>query len=96
MNRCPGTHPKYPERLKVMHLMFGKREDETCKNCVHLIRYHQGASWLKCDLTIQTGSNATDWRAGWTACGKFEKGGTDLSDEEKWRNTMGEGREGER
>lgn len=65
---------KLPERIRVMHIWFGTTEGETCKNCKHLIRHRMGKSWLKCDLTLQTGGSATDWKAGWLACGKFEKG----------------------
>ena len=62
-----------PERIRTMYFMYGLNKDEICKDCIHLIRYKMGASWLKCDLTIQTGGKGTDWRANWQACGKFEK-----------------------
>jgi hypothetical protein len=63
----------YPERLRVMHASYGTTPGKVCKNCIHLRRYHAGASWLKCELTKSTQSSATDWKAGWPACGKYEE-----------------------
>lgn len=62
-----------PVRIRQMHEAYGKTEGVTCKTCVHLIRYQMGASWLKCELARQSSSAATDWRAKWPACGKYEK-----------------------
>lgn len=66
---------KFPLRLTEMHRLYGKLDGEKCKNCVHLARYRMGGSWMKCNLSKQTNSSATDWKAGWPACGNFEKGG---------------------
>jgi hypothetical protein len=45
-------------------------QDATCRGCVHLVRVgHRG--WMKCEIYGITGSEASDWRAKWPACGLF-------------------------
>ena len=53
--------------------LYGAIAGETCKNCVHLRRYRQSATWMKCDQARRSSSSATDWRARWQACGRFLK-----------------------
>lgn len=44
-----------------------------CRDCTHLCRKSPGRRHvLKCELAYQSMSAASDWRAGWPACGKFE------------------------
>lgn len=63
-----------PPRILALRSVFGHGPDGiTCKNCAHLLRYHQGARWMKCNLSKMTQSVASDWRAGWPACGKYEE-----------------------
>lgn len=50
----------------------GQRLDRTCRGCAHLIRHSRGRTWLKCRAAGETGSAASDWRAGWQACGLYE------------------------
>lgn len=64
---------QFPERLRAMHKMYGKAEGKTCKNCKYLLRFKMGGSWMKCKLSNQTHGKATDWKAGWQACGKYEE-----------------------
>lgn len=63
-----------PERIRVMHRMHGTTAGKTCGNCAHL--RHQGMTagrYLKCSLSVVRRGAATDWRASWLACGKFEQ-----------------------
>jgi len=61
-------------RLVQMHTLYGQDEGgRPCKGCHHLIRYTPGATtFLKCELAGVTGSEASDWRAKWLACGKYQ------------------------
>jgi hypothetical protein len=74
-NTEANADPALPKRIQQMHKGHGKREGVTCKTCRHLRRldYHN-SRYLKCDLTKITHGAATDWRAGWPACGKYEEG----------------------
>lgn len=63
-----------PKRIRDMHTMFGRRDDQTCGQCALLLRRKSGSgarTYLKCTLNRQSAGAATDWRAGWPACGKF-------------------------
>lgn len=63
-----------PERIKQMYRMYDQHPGEHCKTCIHLIRHQPGQKYfLKCDLNKITSGPGTDWRAGWGACGKWEK-----------------------
>ena len=62
-----------PRRIVVMHSMYGKADDRTCKTCKHLRRYKQSARWMKCLKAKITGGSATDWKAGFPACGLYEE-----------------------
>lgn len=53
--------------------MFGKGpEGATCKTCTHLRRKHFSKVYIKCDLRPNTNGPATDHKAGWPACGKYQ------------------------
>ena len=62
-----------PKRIRAMHGLYGKTDGKTCKACIHLLRFRQGTYWHKCNLSKMTKSTASDWRAGWPACGKYEE-----------------------
>ena len=47
--------------------------DARCKACVHFVRVQKGKTYLKCDLRRITNSEASDHRANWPACAKFQK-----------------------
>lgn len=50
-------------------------EGQTCKGCVHLLKIHyHDQRYLKCDMRRLTHGSASDHRARWLACGKFEAG----------------------
>jgi hypothetical protein len=54
-----------------LRTVYGTKEDQRCKNCVHCwVKQFAGKYW-KCELAGGTGP-AYDWRANWVACGKFE------------------------
>ena len=67
--------PGLPPRIKAMLSFYGRYpdNDKTCKLCVHLLRFHQSARRMKCDLSKMSQSIATDWRAGWPACKKYKE-----------------------
>lgn len=48
-------------------------EGAACKTCRHLERRHFNRTIFKCALRNNTRSPATDHRAGWPACGKYEE-----------------------
>jgi hypothetical protein len=65
---------KLPERMGWMFKLYGRHPGETCKTCAHLVRDHyRDKNYLKCNMTRQTRGPGTDWRAGWPACGRWEK-----------------------
>ena len=65
--------PLLPKRIRAMHGMYGATPGQICKTCVHLDRYRGGTRFMKCNLSRVSHSTATDWRANWPACGKFEE-----------------------
>jgi hypothetical protein len=70
----PTPPPSYPTRIKAMWQLHGKCMGQTCGGCIHLIGLHYNKTFWKCDLSTMTHGPGTDWRKGWTACGKFEAG----------------------
>ena len=60
-------------RLGAMHARHGHGpEGQTCRNCTFLLRRGYTKSILKCRRYNVTSYEATDWRAGWPACGAFQ------------------------
>lgn len=60
-------------RLNKMYRRFGMGPQQTKrKTCAHLQRHKGGHSWMKCSKSWVSGSDASDWRAGWAACGAYE------------------------
>lgn len=58
-----------------MLAMYGKTEGKTCRRCVHLLRHrHSKKVFRKCEFSRKSCGSATDWKAGWPACGKYEEG----------------------
>jgi hypothetical protein len=45
---------------------------ETCGTCDHLYRRQLGGTYLKCDLGLMSRGPASDIRAWWPACPKWE------------------------
>jgi hypothetical protein len=46
-----------------------------CKDCVHLLRNeHHNQTYFKCELYKLSHGGASDFRARWPACKKFEAG----------------------
>ena len=57
-----------------MHKRFGIDWKNTCKDCRHCIKYTPtDRHYYKCELYGVSGSEATDWRLSWMACGKFNE-----------------------
>jgi hypothetical protein len=64
-----------PRRHAEMIRLYGESPGCQCAQCRHLIRKrgdHAG-HFLKCEFAGVTASAATDWRAKWPACGRFEE-----------------------
>lgn len=63
-----------PEKLNPCVAFYGRGPaNKTCKKCVHLIRQGREKTFLKCDLREITRGAATDHRAGWPACAKYQE-----------------------
>ena len=58
-------------KIQAMHSKFGKREDKQCRTCCNLITRCGRRNHHKCLLYGNTGSEATDWRLAYTACGMY-------------------------
>ena len=58
-------------KIDLMYELFGKA-DGKCKNCEHYrtFKYHD-KSYRKCEVYGMTQSEASDWKAGYDACGLF-------------------------
>lgn len=70
----PGASNFIPARLDVMHRMYGDYAGHQCGDCQHFTRFRSAGghkSWAKCDLTVDSGGPGSDWKARWTACGRF-------------------------
>lgn len=56
-----------------MVTLYGRGpEGATCGQCRHLRAKQYAGRYLKCAFGPQSNGPATDWRARWPACGKFE------------------------
>lgn len=56
-----------------MVTLYGRGpEGATCGHCCYLHRKQFAGVYLKCSLGPQSNGPATDWRARWPACGKFQ------------------------
>ncbi len=66
--------PSVPVEMNPCVQLYGSHEG-TCATCAHLVRSprESGRYWLKCDLRTHTHGAATDHRAGWNACGRWER-----------------------
>ena len=54
--------------------VYGPGPDgEKCKNCKHLYYKKYSGKYFKCDLRKNTNSPASDHRANFPSCSKFEK-----------------------
>ena len=71
----PDPYRQQPARLRLMIRANGEHPGEKCQTCEHFRRYSQARTWFKCDLTRQSHSAATDWRAHWPACGQWKARG---------------------
>lgn len=62
------THRK----INPMIAAYGPGPSELkCKSCKHFLRFKQSKTWFKCALR-RNGGPATDHRANWPACARFE------------------------
>ncbi len=75
---CEGcrmkVHPPSRDSVNPMVRTFGEGPPgETCKSCKLLVAKVYANRYLKCKLRANTNGPATDHRAGWPACSKFER-----------------------
>lgn len=65
----------FVNKIDLMYEKFGKADNETvCAECQHFLRItHHGKVYRKCEVYGNTPSDATDWKAGYVACGLFGK-----------------------
>ncbi len=75
IDRDPEAQPKAAGAFKVnpMLVLGHGPDDRRCRDCVHLLAYQMGSRWFKCALRPHSNSTATDHRALWPACVKFEE-----------------------
>jgi hypothetical protein len=52
--------------------LYNERVGETCKNCALLTANHFSKTYYKCSKFSTSGSQSSDWRVSWQACGLFE------------------------
>ena len=64
----PGTFKHNP-----MLLLGPGPQGRLCRDCTHLLTYQMGTRWFKCALRPHSNSTATDHRAKWPACVRFEE-----------------------
>lgn len=62
-------------KIQLMHKMFGRKNEEHCKDCKNFGRALVGDKKLvrKCIIYGITGSEASDWCASYPACGLFNQ-----------------------
>ena len=60
------------ELLNPLVRIYGQAEPGLkCKDCKHFLRFRQATTWFKCALR-NGGGRATDHRANWQACARFQ------------------------
>ena len=69
-------------KIEYMHMLFGKKQGRTCKECMSFERLRAGKRiHPKCLRYGVTLSSASDWKASYEACGAIiereEDNGTD-------------------
>jgi len=63
-----GSAPRHAEMIR----KFGKGpDDKRCKHCRFFLRRMYSKTYFKCRLYSTSGSESSDWRANWPACGRF-------------------------
>jgi len=65
----------YPKRIRDTWAVYGKAEGHTCGTCAFCLRTgYRSSTYFKCEKNRISHGAATDWRAGWPACGLWEGG----------------------
>ena len=68
----PEQEELLPARMRQMQREHGAGPpDATCKDCQHLVCVSMSRNYYKCVKSHVSGSNATDWRVSWPACGLY-------------------------
>ncbi len=69
----PAAAEPPPARIAGMYRVHGIIADKRCKTCTHLVFRQPGRTrYYKCDLAQLSWGPGTDWRTGYTACGRWE------------------------
>ena len=62
------------ERVNPCVRLYGPGpEGAKCETCVQLLRKRLSKTYLKCDFRENTNGAATDHKAGWAACARYEE-----------------------
>ena len=64
-------------KYRTMQEIYGIKAGLTCKTCKYAVRHRQAKTWYKCELRLQSHSEATDIRLKDTACNKYVWEGAD-------------------
>lgn len=60
------------KKIDAMHHYYGYGLG-VCGNCPHFFRKTYDRTYLKCSVYGNSNSEATDWKAGYSACGLIDK-----------------------
>ncbi|MEG2623512.1 MAG: hypothetical protein RSC06_11490 [Clostridia bacterium] len=60
-------------KIAAMHKAYGKDYYHKCDACCNLTRRRFGKTYFKCVAYGESNCSATDWNAGFPACGLFGK-----------------------
>jgi hypothetical protein len=69
-----GFGPTSQEPNPCVRLWGPGPEGKQCKTCGHLVTWHHGRTYYKCDMRRMSRCEATDHRVSWRACAKWEGG----------------------
>lgn len=71
-----SSAPKGKRKAEMQHAaliaLHGKTENKKCKHCSHLLLISYSKTYFKCSKASVSGSENTDWRCNWQACGLFK------------------------
>ena len=80
----PATNQNAKQSHETLLKLYGSQPNK-CKNCAHFLVKQYSGTYFKCLVANPSGSGnqKTDWRANWTACGKFKPNEDDQQRENK-------------
>ena len=72
LKREYAEEQKRMKKIYKMHKLHGVSPGNKCGDCKHFARFQFSNVYRKCLLYGNTSGPATDWKAGYQACGKWE------------------------